>query len=107
MAAIFSCKISNRSYLRKMHVPSQMDKLLRVHCLCGKCQANTEQEKTRRTKETMPDPGVSHLLPMRYRKNYVVRRCDLNIKDDERKLWPVTYEVLISSGQRHHRFTKG
>jgi B3 DNA binding domain len=90
-----------------MHVPAKMDKLLRVHCHCGKCRANAEQGKAHLTKETKTKPKVSHLLPTRYRKNFVVRRCELHIKDDERKSWPVTYEVLVSSGQRHHRFTKG
>ena len=31
----------------------------------------------------------------------------LYVKDDEERLWPVTYEVRVSSGQRHRRFTNG
>ena len=107
MGATFICKISNQSYLQKMHVPAKMDKLLRVHCLCRKCGANIAQEQAHRTKETKTNQKISPLLSTRYRKNYVVRRCDMHIKDEERKSWPVTYEVLVSSGQRHHRFTKG
>lgn len=37
----------------------------------------------------------------------MVQRCALLLKDDEHRSWPVTYEVRVSSGQRHRRFTNG
>jgi hypothetical protein len=47
------------------------------------------------------------LLSARYRRNQVVQRCALYLKDEQHRSWPVMYEVRLSSGQRHRRFTKG
>jgi len=46
-------------------------------------------------------------LSARYKKNQLVQRCALYVKDDIERSWPVIYEVRISSGQRHRRFTNG
>ena len=120
--------ISNRSYFRKIHIPAAMDKLLRALCACKSCRgvveawkqetaSTTSKQETASTKSkqesastTSSEKTEQHeppLLSTRYRRNQVVQRCALLIKDGEHRSWPVTYEVRVSSGQKHRRFTNG
>ena len=36
-----------------------------------------------------------------------MQRCALLLKDGEHRSWPVMYEVRLTSGQKHRRFTNG
>ena len=103
-ATIFR-KITNRTYLRKMHVPVAMDKLLQVCCACKGC---VEESAPCGIKKLFAQSVQEPLfLSARYKKNHLEQNCVLYVKDDEERLWPVTYEVRVSSGQRHRRFTNG
>jgi len=129
--------MSNRSYFRKIHIPAAMDKLLRALCACKSCRGVVEawkqetasttskqetastkskqetasttskQESASTTSSEKPEQHEPPLLSTRYRRNQVVQRCALLIKDGEHRSWPVTYEVRVSSGQKHRRFTNG
>ena len=102
--------ISNRSYFRKIHIPAAMDKLLRALCACKSCRGVVEAWKQETAAATSSEETEQHeppLLSTRYRRNQVVQRCALLIKDGEHRSWPVTYEVRVSSGQKHRRFTNG
>lgn len=105
MHATLFQKIDNRTYLRKMHVPAAMAKLLQV---CFACEGLVEEcapdGMSKSSGQSAPEPLF---LSARYKKNQLVQQCALHVKDDEERLWPVTYEVRISSGQRHRSFTKG
>ena len=108
--ASFLRTMSNRSYFRKMHVPVAMDKLLRALCACESCCGVVEAWKQEKVSTTSSEEKEQHeppLLSARYRRNQVVQRCALYLKDEQHRSWPVMYEVRLSSGQRHRRFTKG
>lgn len=107
MQITFSRKISNRAYLRKMHVPAAMGKHLKACCACRKCGAEflAAGALNKASNQSEQEPPLS--LSARYDKNHVVQRCALHVQDDEGRSWPVTYEVRVSSGQRHRRFTSG
>ena len=120
--ATFLRTMSNRSYFRKMHIPAAMDKLLRALFACEGChgvvEAACKQEPASRLSKqeiassTASSEGTDQhdeppLLPTYYRRNQVLQRCALYLKDDEHRSWPVTYEVRLTSGQRHRRFTNG
>jgi len=108
--ATFLLTISNPSYFRKMHIPAAMGKLLRAlracEVCCGAvavCKQDTAASKSSEEIEQQEPP----LLSARYGRNQVVQRCALYLKDEQHRSWPVTYEVRLSSGQRHRRFTNG
>ena len=135
--ATFLRTMSNRSYFRKMHIPAAMDKPLRAICACESCRGVVEAWKqesasTTSKQETAPTTSKQEtasttskqetaaatsseeteqheppLLSTCYRRNQVVQRCALLLNDDEHRSWPVTYEVRLTSGQRHRRFTNG
>jgi hypothetical protein len=103
-----------------MHIPAAMDKLLRSLCACeggsgvvGACKRETASTTSKQetasssasSEETKQDE--TPLLPTYYRRNHVVQRCALLLKDGEHRAWPITYEVHVSSGQKHRRFTNG
>lgn len=105
--------MSNRSYFRKMYVPAAMDKLLRAFGACDGCCGVAFEDCTHEAATAMnSEQGATEhheppLLSTRYRKNQVVQRCSLHVLDDEQRSWPITYEVRVSSGQRHRHFTGG
>jgi hypothetical protein len=95
-----------------MHVPAAMDKLLRAFGACDGCCGVLFEDRTQEAATTTSSEGETEqheppLLSTRYRKNQVVQRCSMHVLDDEQRSWPITYEVLVSSGQRHRRFTCG
>lgn len=108
--ATFLLTMSNPSYFRKMHIPVATGKLLRAlracEICCGAvavCKQDTASTKSSEEIEQQEPP----LLSARYKRNQVVQRCALYLKDEQHRSWPVTYEVRLSSGQRHRRFTNG
>ena len=103
MHATFLRKISNRAYLRKMNVPVAMDKLIRARYTCKGSGVGGEKMDVFISRGTAHQP----LLSTRYKRNHVVQRWALHVKDDEHRSWPVTYEVRVSSGQKHRRLTNG
>ena len=96
-----------------------MDKLLRALCACESCRGVVEawkqetasttskQETAAATSSEETEQHEPPLLSTCYRRNQVVQRCALLLNDDEHRSWPVTYEVRLTSGQRHRRFTNG
>ena len=117
--ATFLRTMSNRSYFRKMQIPAAMDKLLRAICARESCRGVVEawkqesasttskQETAAATSSEETEQHEPPLLSTCYRRNQVVQRCALLLNDDEHRSWPVTYEVRLTSGQRHRRFTNG
>ena len=129
--------MSNRSYFRKIHIPAAMDKLLRALCACKSCRGVVEawkqetasttskqetasttskqetasttskQETAAATSSEETEQHEPPLLSTCYRRNQVVQICALLLNDDEHRSWPVMYEVRLTSGQRHRRFTNG
>ena len=105
MQATFSRKISNRAYLRKMHVSAAMGKQLKACCACKGCGAQLAAGAMNKPSNQSVQEPLS--LPARYKKNHVAQRCALHVEDDKGRSWPVTYEVRVSSGQLHRRLTNG
>ena len=89
-----------------MHVPAAIDKLLQVRYACEGLVEECAPDGMNKSSgaQSAQEPLF---LSARYKKNHLVQKCALHVKDDEERLWPVTYEVRISSGQRHRRFTNG
>ena len=93
-----------------MHVPAAMEKVLQAFGACESCRGEVEackQETASTTSSEVTEQHETPLLSTCYRKNQVVQRCALHLKDDAHRSWPVTYEVRVSSGQKHRRFTNG
>jgi hypothetical protein len=105
-----------------------MDKLLRAICACESCRGVVEawkqetasttskqetasttskQETAAATSSEETEQHEPPLLSTCYRRNQVVQICALLLNDDEHRSWPVMYEVRLTSGQRHRRFTNG
>ena len=106
MQATFSRKISNRAYLRKMHVPAAMGKQIKARCACKGCGAEFAAGAMNKvSNQTSIQEPLS--LSARYTSNHVAQRCVLLVEDDKGRSWPVTFEVRVSSGQRHRRLTNG
>ena len=114
-----------------------MDKLLRALCACESCRGVVEawkqetasttskqetasttskqetasttskQETAAATSSEETEQHEPPLLSTCYRRNQVVQICALLLNDDEHRSWPVMYEVRLTSGQRHRRFTNG